>query len=185
MNLVRTIDADPEPLTLTEVKGHLRITDSDGDSPIRQFMAAIRRRTETFLRKSLMTTTWQYKADSFEQEMMLPMEPIASITSVQYVDTDGVTQTLDSSGYQFDRKGRIKPSYDNDWPSTREQYDAVTITYVAGWDDREDVPQDIKLAMKLWIGACDLNRENIAFTQIRTIPDSAKDLLSPYRNWRV
>lgn len=185
MNLVRTLDAESEALSLTDVKNHLRITATDDDDALRTFIAAIRRRTENFLRKSLVVTTWQYSIDAFESEMQLPMDPVSSITSVQYVDSDGVTQTLDSTGYQFDRKGRLKPSYNNDWPSTRDQYDAVIVTYKAGQSHAGNVDQDIKLAMLLWIGGCDLNRENIAFTQISTIPNSAKDLLSPHRNWRV
>lgn len=185
MNLVRTFDAESEALSLTDVKTQLRITNTDDDDSLRQFIASIRRRTENYLRKSLVTTTWEYKIDAFESEMLLPMGPIQSITSVQYVDSDGETQTLAASGYQFDRKGRLKPSYDNDWPSTRDQYDAVTVTYKAGQTHAGNVDPDIKLGMLLWIGACDLNRENIAFTQISTIPNSAKDLLSPHRNWRV
>lgn len=184
-NLTRTLDAESETLSLADVKTQLRITGTDDDDALRAFIAAIRHRTETYLGKTLVTSTWELKLDCFDDEIQLPMDPIQSISPIQYVDDDGATQTLSSSLYQFDSKGRLKPSYGNSWPSTRYQYGAVTITYIAGKTHAGNVEPDIKLAMLLWIGECDVNRENVAFTQVSTIPSSAKDLLSPHRNWRV
>ena len=183
MNLVRTLDAQSEALSISDVKTHLRITGTDDDEAIRLFIAAIRRKAETYLGKSLITSTWQLKLDCFSDEIELPMQPVQSVSSVSYVDTDGATQAF--ANIQFDRGGRLKPSYSNVWPSTRKQYDAVTITYITGETHAGNVQQDIKLAMLLWIGACDLNREDIAFTQISEIPNSAKDLLAPYRVQRL
>jgi uncharacterized phiE125 gp8 family phage protein len=186
MNLTRTLDAESEALSLTDVKDHFRITGTDDDDNLRSFIAAIRHRTENYLRKSLITSTWELKLDAFDPEINLLMGPVQSITSVQYVDTDGATQTLASSGYQNDAQGRLCPSYGNSWPSTRSQYDAVTVTYVAGKTHAGNVAQDIKLAMLLWIGACDVNRENVIIgTIIATIPDNAKALLTPHRNWKL
>lgn len=186
MNLTRTYDAESEALSLTDVKTQLRITGTDDDDALRRFISGIRQKTEHFLGKTIVTSTWELKLDCFDDEIELPMGPIQSITSVQYVDSDGVTQTLSSSGYQFDRRGRLKPSYNSDWPSTRYQYDAVTITYIAGETHAGNVDRDIQLGMLLWIGGCDLNRENIMIgTIIAEIPDGAKSLLAPHRIHRL
>lgn len=186
MNLNRTLDAESETLSLADVKAQLRISGTSDDDALRMFIASIRHRTEQFLGKTLVTSTWELKLDCFGDEIQLPMDPVQSITSVQYVDDDGVTQTLSSSGYQFDSKGRLKPSYGNEWPSTRTQYGAVTVTYIAGKTHAGNVEPDIKLAMLLWIGASDMNREDVIVgTVIANIPDGAKSLLSPHRNWRV
>ena len=185
MNLTRIYDAESESLSLTDVKNHLRITSTDDDDALRDFIAAIRHKTETYLGRTLVTSTWELKLDGFSDQIELPMRPIQSFTSIQYVDTSGTTQTLAASGYQFDRQGRLQPSYGNSWPATREQLDAVTITYIAGEVHAGKVQQDIKLAMKLWIGACDVNRENVAFSQVSEIPNSARDLLAPYRVHRL
>lgn len=183
MNLTRTLDAETEVLSLTDVKTHLRITGTDDDDAIRMFIAAIRRKTETYLNKTLVTSTWEYKLDSFTDEILLPMSPVQSISSVAYIDTDGNSQTF--ADIQYDKSGRLKPSYSNVWPSTRDQYDAVTITYIAGQTHAGNVQEDIKLAMLLWIGACDVNRENIDYSNIVEIPNSAKDILNMYRDWRL
>lgn len=184
MNLTRTLDAESEALSLTDVKNHLRITASDDDDALRLFIAAIRRKTENYLGKTLVTSTWEYKADSFSEEIELPMSPVQSITSVSYVDTDGITQTF--SNIQFDAKGRLKPSFNNSWPSTRDQFDAVTVTYLAGQTHAGNVDQDIKLAMLLWIGSCDISRENMLIgTTVSEIPESAKSILNMHRIWKL
>ena len=185
MNLTRLLDAESETLSLTDVKDQLRITATDDDDALRMFIAGIRHRTEQFLCKTLVTSTWELKLDCFAPVIELPMYPIQSITSIAYVDTDGASQTLSSSLYQFDKGGRLLPAYGQTWPSTRSQLDAVTVTYVAGKTHAGNVEPDIKLAMLLWIGACDLNRENIAFTQVSTIPDGAQSLLAQHRNWKL
>ncbi len=113
------------------------------------------------------------------------MSPIQSITSVEYVDTDGATQTLASSGYQFDAKGRLSPSYGNSWPSTRSQYDAVTVTYIAGETHAGNVPEDIKHAMLLMIGAADVAREGVVIGAGVVVSEvknpRAAGLLHPYK----
>lgn len=181
MNLTRPYNAQSETLSLTDVKNHLRITHSDDDDKLRQLIAAVREKTEHELGKTLVTSTRELKLDAFPDEIGLDYRPVQSITSIEYIDTDGANQTLAADQYQFDRQGRVKPSYGNSWPDTRDAYDAVTITYVAGETHAGNVPQDIKLAMLLMIGHYDLNAENSAFTQIITIPEGAKSLLAPHK----
>jgi len=186
MNLERTNDAESETISLTDVKNQLRITGTDSDDALRQFIAAMRHKAETYLGKTLVTATWQLKLDAFCSVIYLPMSPIQSITTIDYVDTDGATQTLASSGYQFDAGGRLKPSYGNSWPPTRDQFDAVTITYVAGQTHAGNVQEDIKMAMLLWVGACEINRENnIIGVNVAEIPNSAKSILAPYRTIKL
>ena len=188
MNLVRTIDAVSEPLSLNEVKSQIRVTTTADDDSFRQFIAAARHRVERFLGKTLITTTYELKLDAFETEICLPRPPIQSITEIKYIDTDGMEQTLNAADYQFDRGGRLMASVGNSWPSSREQYDAVTITYVAGDLHAGYVEEDIKQAILLIIGASDVARENTvvgAGVVVTKIPDDAEYLLSPHKDWRV
>lgn len=66
----------------------------------------------------------------------IPLPPLQSVTSLTYVDTDGVTQTLDPSQYTVDNlseTGRITPAFSTPWPYTRSIINAVNITFVAGY----------------------------------------------------
>ena len=181
MNLIRTVDADSESISIDDVKAHLRVSGILDDDAFRLFIAAIRHKTETFLGKTLITSTWEYKLDGFTSEITLPMTPVQSIESISYIDTSGIEQAF--TDFQFDKKGRLKPSYGNSWPVAREQYDSVTITYVSG---ESDVQEDIRLAMLLWIGSCDIAREGIVIGTITSsIPDSSASILAPYRNIKL
>lgn len=105
----------------------------------------------------------------------LPRPPLQSVSSVVYVDTTGATQTLDPSTYQVqtdDEPGRLIPAFGKSWPGTREQLAAVTITFVAGWQQPANVPVAVKQAMKLLIG---FDYENREATQAQT--DRVHDLL--------
>lgn len=185
MILTRTHDAESEVLSLAEVKSQLRITTTADDDSFKAFITAVRRSVEAFLQKSLVTTIWELKLDSFPCEIQLPMPPIQSITTVAYVDTDGADQTF--TDFQYDKKGRLRPAYGESWPSTRNQYGAVTITYVAGEIHAGNVDPDIKHAMLLLIGAADVGREDIVIGAGVVVSElknhSAKDLLAPHKNW--
>lgn len=189
MNLTRTKDAESEAISLTEVKNQLRIGTSTADhDAFCLFIAAVRHRTEQYLGKTLITSTWEYKLDKFpDDEICLPMAPIQSVTTVAYTDTDGNPQTF--TDFQVDKQGRLKPAYGFSWPSTRGELDAVTITYIAGETSAGEVPEDIKLAMLLEIGAYDVGRENIVIgagvivTELRA--GNARSLLAPHKRHLV
>jgi uncharacterized phiE125 gp8 family phage protein len=183
MSLTRTYDASSETLSLTDVKNHLRITGTDEDDVLLQFIAAIRQKTETYLRRTLVTSTWVQTLDNFPELVRLEMGPVQSITSISYIDVDGNTQAYTT--FQYDSTGRLLPAWGYTWPSTRDQLEAVTITYVCGATHAGNVQQDIKLAMLLWIGSMDINRENTAFSQVSVIPESAKSILNMYRDWQL
>lgn len=187
MNLTRTLDAASEVVSLAEVKSQLRIATSTADhDAFRMFIAAVRHRTETFLNKTLITSTWEVKTDAFMDDWCLSMGPVKSISSINYVDTDGNTQAF--TDFQFDESGRLAPAYGFTWPATRDQFDAVTVTYIAGEVDAGQVQEDIKYAMLLWIGACDVARENVvvgAGVVVSQIPGKAESILAPYRRLLV
>ncbi len=182
MNLIRTVDASSEAISLTDVKNQLRVASSTADhDSFRFYIGAIRHRTETFLQRTLITSTWEYKIDAFCPVIHLPMPPVQSVTTVSYVDTDGDSQTF--TDFQVDDSGRLAPAFSFNWPSTRWQFDAVTITYIAGELDAGQVKDDIKYAMLLWIGACDVLRENVVVGAgvIVSQPEFSENILAPYK----
>lgn len=133
-------------------------TNTTADPLLSMLITSARVAAETYLHRYLVTQTLDAYFDSFPRypnphyskygtkwEILLP--PIQSVTSITYVDNDGVTQTLSASNYVVDTKTqptRITPAYGLSWPSTRDQNNAVTIRFVAGYGAAADVPQCIK-----------------------------------------
>lgn len=84
--------------------------------------------------------------------IVLPIPPVQSISSIQYVDTSGATQTLSSANYILDSNSepaRITPAYGLSWPDTRVQVGAVTVTFVAGYGLAIAVPAAAKTFIKM------------------------------------
>jgi uncharacterized phiE125 gp8 family phage protein len=88
---------------------------------------------------------------------------VQSVSSVTYVDEAGATQTLASSGYQVDVTSlppRVTPAYGAYWPAARgTTYQAVRVTFVAGYGLAAAVPDALKAAIKLLTSHWYENRE--------------------------
>jgi uncharacterized phiE125 gp8 family phage protein len=162
----RLIDApDVEPVMLAEAKAHLYVTHSDDDALIGAYIAAAREDAEHRLQRALVTQTWELALDAFPAAIVLPMAPLASITSIKYTDTAGVEQTLDPAAYAVDtaaEPGAVVPAYGLAWPATRAERNAVRVRYVAGYGaDGTFVPAAIRQWILLRVGSLFENRESV------------------------
>lgn len=187
MSLRKLIDATVEPITLAEAKAHLRVTVSSEDALITALITAARTTCEERLRRTLIDTDWQLTLDAFPCALPLRMPRVIAVESVEYVDSAGAPQTLAGSEYQVDGEsepGWIVPAYGKAWPATREQANAVTVTYSCGYGvAASDVPGPIKQWILLQIGALYANREAVVATPGIVAVDLgfADRLLDPYR----
>lgn len=163
-----TLETGPatEPVSRAEAKRWLRIDDdvTDHDDEIDQLVSEARARAERVTGRALVTQTWKLRLDRFpcyDGAVFVNLPPLASVSSITYVDTDGATQTLSAALYQVDaysQPGRIAPAYDESWPDTREQLNAVTITFVAGVAAASVDPEFLG-RMKACVAYCFRNRE--------------------------
>lgn len=167
MGYIVTSGPATEPLTLAEAKLHLRVETTEDDTLITSIIKAARVAIENYLDQKLVTQTVAEYFDTFPLSGALGLSfwPVASITSITYTDTDGATQTWAGANYDVDLYGqfgrgpaRIYPAYLQNFPLTREEMNAVAITYVAGYGAAADVPDLIKAAMRLLIAEMYENR---------------------------
>lgn len=144
-----------EPVTLAEAKAHLRIEHNDLDSLITAQITSARLQVESITARALITQTWEQTWDwGFPCTITLDKNPVQSITSVTYIDTAGVTQTVGVSDYTYDLnapRALIYPAYGMYWPTARGERNAVTVRFVAGFGAASAVPEDIKTAIKLML----------------------------------
>lgn len=150
-----------EPLALDEVQLNIGVTDNTEDDLLNSLIVAAREYVEVCLSKALITQTLRYTLDRFPTGCIyLPMPPLASVTSIAYVDANEDSQTLvEDTDYRVDvysQPGRIEPI--DVWPTTDDRLAAVTITYVAG---AATVPERVKQAMHLLVAHWYRNREAV------------------------
>lgn len=194
---LRLIDGpDAEPLSLAQVRLHLRIDASGApashpdDELLTRYIAAARRHLDGrdgWLGRVFITQTWDLLLDRFPAaEIRVPLPPLQSVSSVQYMDTAGDTQTLSTDDYTVDavsEPGWIVPGTAG-WPSTYDQINAVAVRFVAGYGTTgADVPETIVQAMLLLIGHWYQNREAVARDGLAPLPMAVESLLAPLRVW--
>lgn len=156
-----------EPLTVSEVKTHLKIDVSAEDTLLAGYLTAARMQCELEARRAFVTQTLQLKLEAWPwgEEICLPRPPLQSVTSVVYVDSDGNSHTVSAADYIVDtasEPGRLILAYGLGWPgATLQPGPAITITYVAGYGAAADVPATYKQAILLAVGHFYENREQI------------------------
>ncbi|HAS91524.1 MAG TPA: hypothetical protein DCS12_04545 [Clostridiales bacterium] len=194
MNLKLITAATIEPVSLMEAKAHLRVTSTDEDTLIGIIIKAARQSAESMTRRSLASQVFELSLDDFpEEEIVLPMPPVESITSIKYKDSDGVETTWDSSKYVFynSEPAKIIPVYGEVFPSfTPYPAGAVKIRFTAGYktsgtDISLIIPEAIKQALLLLIGSFYENREDLLSKGHipKSLPFGVDALLYPYRIW--
>jgi uncharacterized phiE125 gp8 family phage protein len=218
---VKVIDQPlDEQMTLEEAKLHLRVDDDGGSPPahpddelIAVLISAAREWCEAYAGLSLAPKTleiggsgfgpqywadgcytygcWTFNSQQMTSSIELPFGPVNYVSSVTYIDGDGIEQTLASSDYVLDtynRVARLYTSYGGMWPASQLQPNAVKIRYIAGFDLVGEspivnpLPSSVLAAMKLVLGHLYENREQTAVVNnMMMIPLGAQALLDSFR----
>lgn len=174
-----------EPVSLSEMKEHLRITDTNEDTLIESYIRAATEWAQNYENRAycFQQITTHYPA--FDDKMILPINPVVSIESITYIDDNGTTQTLDSSLYELDNyscPAFIYPAYNASLPSVRSVINTIEVIYYAGYvsdtSNLDDIPERVKQAIKLVVGHLFEHRLENSEVTLSTIPFAAKNLLT-------
>jgi uncharacterized phiE125 gp8 family phage protein len=159
MNLTIVTPTTGTPVTLEEAKRHLLVTTNDQLVTLAGKLKAATKYCQQQLsgHRQFMAATYDWTRSSFPANngrITFPLPPLGSTSiTVSYFDEDGASQTFGSTKYDVvnptDDPGYIEPAYDEEWPSTRDRIDAVTLRFVAGYSSAANVPEPIKEAILL------------------------------------
>lgn len=180
------VTTETVPVSVSDMKEHLRVTHTDDDNYIEALILAAAKTCENFQGRKYMQASKVLKLDAFPEFGIIRPEwsPLIQVDSIQYVDTDGNAQTVPASDYDVDtdtEPGRITPAYGKSWPSTRDQVNAISVNYQAGYATADEVPDDIKHAIKLLVGHFYEHRESVSEVKLQEIPQGIRSLLWPRR----
>jgi uncharacterized phiE125 gp8 family phage protein len=187
MSLTLITPPTSEPVSLAEARAHLRETGTEEDGLIAGYLLAAREFAETHTGRALMAQTWDQTEDALGDGIRLRKTPVALVTSVQYLDADGVEQMLASDQYRVVRRAAgetvIVPAFGVVWPATQAVEGAVTVRYVAGYGTGPGVlPEAIRQAILLLVGHWFANREAVnAGAAPSELPMGVEALLFPHR----
>jgi uncharacterized phiE125 gp8 family phage protein len=174
-----------EPITLTDIKDHLRI-DTDIDSEVEEinsYISAARRWCEHFQNRAYISQTWDWALDEWPASPFpVPLPELQSITSITYYDTDETAATWTATNYIVDTysdPGRVSLGYGLTYPTTTlRPVNGIIVRFVAGYGDAEsNIPDNVKQAIRLLVGHLYENRENTWIKPLERIPMGVEALL--------
>ena len=155
--LRRLTGPQQRPVSLSQAKQTCRLSQSDTthDADLTDAIDAATEQVEQDTDRCCINQTFAMDMNVFPAgPIVFGQKPIDSITSIEYLDTDGETQLVDPETYALDQ-GR-RQAYlvgGSSWPSAFAQQNAITVTYVCGYGETSsEVPRLIQRAILLQVG---------------------------------
>ena len=195
MKTVLVTSSTGEPITLEELKNHLRIMpgETEDDEYLRTLITMSRERVEEITNRKLMPQTWKLHLNNWPNTdyIQLPYGRVRSVpsTGIVYTNSTNNSTTFSSTAWSASTAsdpGRVYLEYDSDWPSsvTLDNKDPISVEFNCGYSSRGSIPASIKHAMKIICSDYYENRESVVtgMTVTASIP-IVKALLQPYRNF--
>lgn len=181
----RTAEPAVEPITLAAALFHLKEEGDggEGDAYITDLIKTARRACEERTERTLISTSWRLTLDAFPSAIVLRQPPIIAVQSIEFIDADGVLQTLDPADYLVDNvsePGYVVPAFEKAWPTTRSVINAVRVNYTAGYGtEPANVPMPLRQWMLLAIGDM-FDHRNASAERPAVAHNFADSLLSPF-----
>lgn len=142
------------------------------DGYLKSLITAARVYCENFQNRAYITQTWELGLPYFPcYEIEIPKGKLQTVESITYKTSTGtVLNLLEGPEFVISTRGvlgRVVPAYGKFFPVfTPFPLDAVVVTFVCGYGSAADVPETVKMAMKLLIGHWFLNREGVTVGSI-------------------
>jgi uncharacterized phiE125 gp8 family phage protein len=192
------------------VAEHLRIPDDQvpaETSVLSKYIGAAQGLIERLTERQLLTATWEAGYDRFpwwcpwwpamvddwpaNAVLEIPKPPLKTLTSIKYLDPDGVEQTWASSNYVLHApqgpqaaRARVVPAIGQSWPATANLPNAVRVRFDAGYGTDVNLPAELRQALLLLVGHFYENREAVLVDAEATpVPFAVDALLAPFQRW--
>lgn len=167
-----------EPVSLADLKEHLKISGNAEDALLAGLLVAARQTIEARFQIAVMPQAWRLGLDvAPDAPVILPLSPVLSVDAVG-VRRGGVTEALAPASYdaQTGAVGRVRVTA----PVGGDDPGALIISFTAGWADAAAVPDAMKLAIKILAAHLYENREGEPAG-----PIALNAILAPYRQVRL
>lgn len=169
-------------LPLAEVKAHLSIepSETEFDTLLAVYAAAAVDQVERYCEVAMgPKTNLVWRAESIPARLVLPVRPIAAVTAVSYLDSNGETVAGVPGDLRITAGGEVVPVAGKSWPSNVGG--GVALTFSAGFAAGA-CPPALKQAARMFAAHLFANREAVITGTISgEIPLGFRMLCSPFR----
>lgn len=175
-----------EPVTLADMKAYLRLDDDAQDELVTGLVKAARLMVEAASRRILIAQRWRVTMDRWPAGggVLLPLSPLIAIEGIKVFDEAGmaseiVPETIDADLLSDPPRIAVSPA-----PQPGRRRNGIAIDLRAGFGAApEDVPANLRLAVKILVARWFENRGDVAGEQ--TWPPEALALIAPFRRPRL
>jgi len=191
LNMSHNQISDPAsfPITLQQVKEWTRVKVNTSDAELSGLIQAATGSAESIMNRPIINRSYTQTMDFLPSIIQLQEVKVQSVTSITYLDTDGIQQTLAADQYRIDfgslyKRASIEPAHSITWPNVRNVSGSVIITYVAGFgEDLNDVPADVQQAIAYLVGHYYDTRDIVG--ENKMIPETSNDILLRHRAYAL
>ena len=181
-----------EPVLLSDIKIHLRVSDNDEDTLITSLIAAARVHVEHLLSRKMITQSWSLYLDVWPENdtIILPLNPVQSISDIRLYDAQDNVSVVNPADYYVDVSGdpaRIIWLGSGARPRGGRIANGIEVRFNCGYGDNPgDVPEPLRQAITLLVTHWYERREPVEVgEQMLPVPMMIASLLSPYRSMRI
>lgn len=177
------------PITLDQVKTHLRIETSDDDSYLESLIDAGIAHLESISGLKLITQTWRQYLDQLPENktVRLAVYPVRAVSSVVYFDGSGIEQSLPTTQLELDRFSNPARLVISNKLPIASAFNGIEILIEAGFGESSaDVPGSLLRALFILIAH---NYEFRGAVPLGDIPASEphgfRTLIAPFRRMKI
>ena len=185
MTATRVIEPAVEPVSLAEMKAHLRLTSTAEDALLDQLISSARAQVEQETRRALITQSWRLYLDGWPvgRVVQLPVAPVQRIDQILIFDEDGVPHSLEETYWRLDKStspARIRVKPGAGLPSSAVM--SIEIDFTAGYGAAaSDVSADLRQSVRLLAAHWFEHREAGAELAMASMPLGLDRLLAASR----
>ncbi len=172
------VAASASPVSLAEMKEHLRVTHTMEDRQIQGLIDAAVASVSGELGRAIAPQTMREALQYPTRDTYLSVPPAQALVSVDYYDAANVLQSADLGDFEFYASEDWAFVRSDAWPATYDRPDAVILQYDVGSDD---TPPGIIHALKMMVGHWYENREATSESAVKEIPRALEYLLGLHR----
>ena len=189
MTLFRTVEPTVEPVTLSEVKAHLRIDGTTEDDLLGGLIRAARQDVERSTGIALIEQNWRLVLDRWPSSGTVPLRihPVRAVLSITLYGSEGEASLLAPESYQADLVSRPARVHTEVAPPSLRAMNGVEIDFSAGFGESgTDVPDLLKRAILLLVAHWYEFRSGFGpADQPVSYPDGYERMIAFYRAGRL
>ncbi len=177
------------PLSLADLKAHLRIETGDEDDYLTSLLSAATAHVEAVTGKALLAQTWRIYLDAVPADCVVGIAqgPLISLDAVTVYDRDGQPVVVDPQDYDVDRYSEPARLSFREAPTPGQTFNGIEIDITIGYGESgTDIPGQLLRAVMVicahWHALRGAAEEAAIFG---SLPKGLDALLAPFRQVRL